>query len=217
MVNTENSFIMKLSSIIPLYEMPQIVGDIDWFLNTVESNREKAFQLMNNPDIEFLEGYNKLKLYRLKHQFFAVNRAENKLAYWINTEHKFHSMIQEKCVTQVSLWRDSDNPHAKDLPAHVFFNYLLLENHSIMIDGQQTTDGKRFWVNRIADAFHKGLNVYFAKVMPPRELIKFVDEDDFMEHAESIPIWGESVPFRNNKIIISDHLLTPKPDVKFEN
>jgi hypothetical protein len=208
---------MRLSSIIPLYEMPQIVGDVDWFLSTDESNEKHALGLMKNADIEFLEDYNQLKLYRLRNQFFAVNRAGDRMAYWINTVHKYQSMIKETCVTQVALWRDSDNPHAKDLPAHVFFNYLLPENHNIMIDGQQTTDGKRFWVNRIADAFDKGLHVYYANVMAPRELIKLVDKDDFMKNAKSIPIWGDNYHFRDKKIIISDHLLTPKPDVKFED
>lgn len=202
-------------NLIQLFEMPQIVGDIDWSLSDESFNRKHLASLLRNKDTEFLENFNKLKLYRNKGQFFAITENE-KLAYWIKTKQKYHSMISETAITQVALWRDTDNLHSKNLPSYVFFDYLLKEFHTIMVDSQQTKDGKRFWMNRVAEAFDKELFVYYAKIMSPRVLTRFIDKDEFTEAVHSIPIWGESIHFQDKKVIISDHELIPKSDVKFE-
>jgi hypothetical protein len=46
-----------------------------------------------------------------------------------------------------------------------FFEYIIPKYHTIIADSQQTCDGRRFWMNRINDAFDRNLNVYFYHMM----------------------------------------------------
>ena len=70
-------------------------------------------------------------------------------------------------------------------------------------------DGKRFWTNRVAEAFDHGLHVYYLNLLPARnggtrELIEIRDLQHFADLAREKEFWDREDLHQARKIIISD-------------
>lgn len=207
-----------LQNFVHIYESPQLVDDGDWGLGTAEQNAKVLKDLMSAPGMREIGNYRSLKLYRLRGVIFAVDElSPNQLVFRIKTEVTKISSINENAVVQRELWRDVNNLSAAGLTKHVFTKILLPEFHIIASDNLQTKDGRAFWMNRVSEALDRDQNVYVLSEIPPRKLIKVLDHAEFMKLNTAGQIWGTDPKFRLRRILISDHLLTPRKDVELDD
>lgn len=94
-------------------------------------------------------------MYKSGQSFVAVRthaKRPAEIAYWMQyrVEHVFNKQI----ASHIAVWFEPsyDLP---SLPKEMVFNYLLKQYDAVMTDNSQTWDGKRFWMNRLADVFAK--------------------------------------------------------------
>lgn len=207
-----------LNNFVHIYESPQVVDDEDWGLGTAERNAKVLEDLMKSPGTREIGSYRGLKLYRLRGVFFAVDpQSPVQLVYRIKTEVVKISSINDRAVIQRELWRDVNNVSASGLTAHIFKKLLLPEFHIIASDNLQTKDGRAFWMNRVSEAFDQNKHVYVLHELPPRKLIRVLDHAEFMKLNNAGQIWGTEPKDRLRRVIIADHLLTPRKDVELDD
>ncbi|MEZ8348519.1 hypothetical protein AB4456_10545 [Vibrio splendidus] len=121
-----------------------------------------------------------------------------------------NSYLPCKNCTQLIVWRAVGGRHSavtSGFPAKIF-NHLL-DNYDIMItDEQQTSDGKRFWMDRIGEAielpaqhvYYVDLNNLDDEMSPIVEGIS--DFEDFITEFEPKG-WGNDEEHRNRAFMIS--------------
>lgn len=208
-----------LQNLVHIYESPQVVDDGDWGLGTTEQNAKVLKDLMSAPGTREIGNYRGLKLYRLRGVIFAATNLAgvDTLVYRVKTDVTKIGVVGENAITQRELWRNADISKTSGLANYVFFNIWLKEYKLVASDHLQTRDGKKFWVNRVAEAFKKGEHVYIAIEHAPRKLIKVIDMDEFDELVSSGHIWSTDPKYRLRRILISDHLLTSRKDVELDD
>jgi hypothetical protein len=208
-----------LNTFVFLGEAPQVIGDFDWDLSDPAVNASKEAFLMASPGTREIGEYNGLKLYRLKGQIFAIdpNKKVNQLVYLVKTEVVRISAINSLAVIQRAVWRDLGSTKTSGLPAYIFFKKWIPEFDTICTDGQQTFNGKTFWINRISEAFSRDLNIYVLYELSPRKLIKVLDMSEFDDLSASGDIWGLDPKYKNRKVIITSKILVPREDVPLDD
>ena len=108
---------------------------------------------------------------------------------------------------QVGVWSDPEFAVTKRFAPTVFWD-VLFERHDIISDQIQTDFGRRFWINRIGEAYGKNLCVYLlelkgAKIIKsPR--IRTIEDFNKM----STKIWGSELKMRNIRLAITKNPLT---------
>lgn len=111
--------------------------------------------------------------------------------------------INHKSCTQILVWKRPGNEEALNgFPAKMFTHFL--QKYIVMItDKQQTADGKRFWENRIVQAFQQSFFVYFCdKNLGENKLLLIENSDDFFEYFEPLG-WGNDKLHQNKLFMIS--------------
>lgn len=125
-----------------------------------------------------------------------------RIAYAVDIEIS-HEKINHKSCTQILVWKRPGNEEVLNgFPAKIFTH--LLQKYIVMItDKQQTADGKRFWENRIVQAFQEGCFVYFCdKNLGENKLQLIENSDDFFEYFEPMG-WGNDKLHQNKLFIVS--------------
>lgn len=148
---------MKFSEI---YESPQIIKATDFGLNDPEKNKILATKFLadkqevireTDDHVLFTTGTDK------QGNVVMIDKKKNYVVYLIEYVSK-KSNIFGNTVTQVILWRKTIS-HTQGITDDVFFGYLLKKYPAIVSDGQQTEDGKRFWINKMIVASKNGYKI----------------------------------------------------------
>lgn len=143
-------------------EMAMIIPPLDSRLDTDDGNLELYNQnIKNSEKIDTLSPT--IDLYQSNKYIMAIKNLEdhNRIIYYLRYERDNEPFIGH-FVVQGYLWIDKKcKSEIPNLPKKIFFN-LLDDYLTIVSDTEQTNDGIRFWRNRMNDAFHLGLNVYYA-------------------------------------------------------
>jgi hypothetical protein len=120
---------------------------------------------------------------------------------------KRFKFLGKNAVTQVMLWRELPNKFVADLridglklTAYVFFKILFADNDCIVTDGSQTEMGKRFWGDRISDAWNAGYPVYYIDIKANKKIA--VTQDNFGTLKISEHIWGKTSDHKYKKLAI---------------
>lgn len=208
-----------LNNALILRESPQLIDAEDWGLSNADKNQQLYTTLTKYHAEEKIGTYKGLDLYRRKGQFFAINpeNTEAPISYWIKTEVHRLSAANVSGITQHALWRNTDDIATTGITSYIFFKILLPQYGAIISDGLQTQDGKRFWINRISEAFDKELNIYVLHELAPRKLIKILDQAEFAKLNRDGQIWGKEPKYKNFKLIITDKILTPGNGVELDD
>jgi hypothetical protein len=113
----------------------------------------------------------------------------------------------KNAVTQVMLWREQPNKFVADLridglklTAYVFFKIIFADNDCIITDGSQTEMGKRFWGDRISDAWNAGCPVYYVDIKADKKIA--VTSDNFQSLKISENVWGKTSDHKYKKLAI---------------
>ena len=110
-------------------------------------------------------------------------------------------------VWQTSVWR-GNSALISHLPTEMFFEYLVKTYHTVLTDSKQSWDGKRFWLDRIDNAFDRGINVYFFD-FSTSNLTKIETKTDWLQFYKinQNKIWGKANLHQMKRMVISNLLL----------
>jgi len=184
---------------------PENVGETNFLFNEPSVNLAMFLKLMkkNKKLIVSIGSYN---LYASDANIFLVDEAKSELLYMIQFE--IWPLFGRKAVTQIMLWRTQKYPEvtnlkidSKKLTNYVFFEVLFKRFDCIVTDSQQTALGRRFWWDRIADAFAMNLPVYYIN-QNTREKLRIKDFEDLEAFDKKYQIWSDEHSGQGKKIAI---------------
>jgi len=135
--------------------------------------------------------------------FFAVD-VHDITRYCVKVADVKASPLRAGC--QVGVWSDPEFASPRRFAPHVFWE-VLFKRHDIISDSIQTNFGRRFWINRIGEAYSKNLCVYFLNLKGPKiaEVRRLRTIEDF--NAMSTKVWGSEVKMRNIRLAITKNPL----------
>ena len=197
---------MKLQD---LFEMPQLIGEVDFDLYDRDRNRSVCNSLRSK-SVELFNFRNVVVKKSGMHIY--AERNDGLMPYIIQTERKWIGAVNKQAMIQRGLWRDSAISSIAGLTKKVFFEVLLEQSGLIASDCQQSDDGRRFWVLRISEALESGLFVYLIDVMGPKELTRIKSHDQFDNMHSAI--WGVDAKYKTKLLLISKEELVAGNNVK---
>lgn len=139
-----------------------------------------------------------------KFEVFMLNFTQRALVYYM--EFQVHTVPQiGLCATQVAVWRRA-GAGVPNVTSTVFKGFLLGKFAGVVSDRVQTADGRRFWVDRMAEAANEGQTV--GLLMGTEVSSVFDGEGDIMAWLAETDAWGEGSDFENQRYFISKKKVT---------
>lgn len=194
-----------------LLETPQSISDVDFGLNDPNQNRSFFEELMRNKRKKEVASYDdgKAILYQLGYKLILVNKIDMKVEYFVQYKIEYYKTLESRACTQIKVWRKSPSIYAKDLAKDIFFNNLLKIEGIMMTDIQQTDAGKRFWENRISEAFSQKLFVYYVD-FNSKKLENLENYNEFVRFMNEKTVYGFTHANQAKRLIISERQLKTK-------
>lgn len=146
-----------------LDEMPQMVNPTQFKLNddAFNQNHLKRKKVI----IDSSDDYDIIKTGNNNNRSIILYDKNNMLIdYWVRFKRFGFKSIGGSFITQTQIWRRDGSPWVQGITRKMFFDYLLKHNKAIMSDSMQTVDGKRFWIDRMAEATSRGLYIGLANL-----------------------------------------------------
>lgn len=184
---------------------PKLDDSIDFGLDSSNYNKSELSALLSGAQPILSEG--KYTLYSKNDSVFMTDGQS--LLYVV--EYEIRNLQGFRAISQIKLWRAQGRGIADlkiqglKLTAFVFFNILLNKADCILTDDTQSDLGRRFWFDRIEDAFSKGLNVYYVE--NNKVMSKIEDFDGLIELNAAQNIWSADVSSLRKRIAISSKAL----------
>jgi hypothetical protein len=150
---------------------------------------------------------NRLEIYREHRQegiyrYFAVDKNTDPqlTLYCVRLDYANVKPLRVGC--QVGVWVSHDSLITSGLSKDIFWK-ILFKHHDMITDSVQTSFGRRFWINRLTEAFHLGYYVYSlrygtgkikdAKHYPTLDSL----EEDFSK------LWGPKITDQARRLCIT--------------
>ncbi|WP_045407400.1 hypothetical protein [Vibrio jasicida] len=213
--------------------MPQLIEvGFDMKLTTPSSNKtETAAFLVDKPQEFILPGFVVPAGYRLVTKRYTLtdegmiqticliyiggNEPETVYKVKLIVRNEPNAYLPVKNCTQLLVWRQVAGPHSLVLSgfARQVFHFLLRSNNIMISDEQQTSDGKRFWLDRMGEAFSiADASVYYidldeldGSLIPV--VVRIHSFEDLME--KYVPKgWGADESHKGRVFVISTQQLT---------
>lgn len=192
----------------PLFEMPVLhTKPEDFGLNDPAVNHSE-YQRLADSDYHAIEETSTFVFaYAVGHnlEFFVLNLRDRALVYYVEATPLVVPKLGN-CATQVVLWRRA-GAGMQSITTRVFYEELLGKFDSVISDKCQTNDGRRFWIDRMAESAHKGFTVGFLN-----------EENVVSVYDPAMPIqqwltahngWGEDQSFAAYRYFITKKKLPP--------
>jgi hypothetical protein len=174
-----------------LTEMPRIVSDTtDFGLTDIDFNTELNDKFLKSKKTKTLKIYpdHGYKLCQYRNKIFLSDGF--KILFYVQYIEKWIPFIKITAISQIRIWRSS-TIGIPNLPSYIFFNHIFPIKKIIATDIEQTTDGQRFWYDRISQALEMRLHVYYVNILAlNRELIEIKTFTEFLKLAEEKKIWN---------------------------
>lgn len=132
------------------------------------------------------------RLDKEKFEIALVNDHLKQVVYYNQVIIVHYKDLKCRPATQQRVWRSTDFQHKavlRDLPAAVFFGYILKRYDVILSDNLQTGEGMHFWKARMSEALYRGLYVYHYEVLKA-ELHPILSQDALNSLSDTI--WGNT-------------------------
>lgn len=189
--------------------MPKHINDVDFNLIDPNENTKIYQYFINQHPIE-LNQIDNLTLLKSGNKLLLVDHSSKLIRYFVQWREVWHNLVGSNCISQVAVWRD-DLYTPEGYPKQIFLNYLLNITGVMITDIQQTSDGKRFWLNRIRDTFNMDLFLYYVNLMQdgknPPCIMRLHDIKQVDNILQSGKLWGNDPKFESRKLIITNKLL----------
>lgn len=199
------------SHLIKEMSPPQLIGDQEFGLDNPTKLSNITYKFLHNNEKKLMRSINKdIKLYKLRNQFILIDEKQPTLLYIARYKTDYSNLIGTKYALQFMIWKGSYSPsQTKNISKNIFFNYILPLEGSILTDSQHTDLGKRFWLNRIGDAFSLKLNVYYVDFN--RHILRKINNDNELNSLiAKDQIWGHDIEFGGQRMLITKKVLTEK-------
>lgn len=176
-------------------------------LHDIDINRNLYHQLSSSPNKTLLKKVNKTcKIYVSDTTLFCLDDLFQLVTYEMKFSigaNKFIGVF----VYDISVYRDHSALIAH-LPTEMFFDYLLHNYHTVLMDSKHPWDGQRFWGDRINNAFERSLNVYYFD-FSNNKLQKMNSISEWLKFFQMNTgrIWGKSDLHQMKRMIITDKVL----------
>lgn len=145
-----------------------------------------------------------------ENEIYAIDEESKQILYFVRYEIQSASFIDTDWVTQVLVWRGTFLSYkTKGLAEYIFNKYVLPITGTVVSDGEQTTDGERFWKQRISDSFaNHNLKIYLLN-FNDKTVVKFKNLNDYqvLLNTRNDP-WGSRAYNKGVRIAISNHDFT---------
>jgi hypothetical protein len=139
-----------------------------------------------------------------KFEVFMLNYQQKALVYYM--EFEVHTVPQiGVCATQVAVWRRA-GAGVSNVTSSIFKGFLLGKFAGVVSDRVQTHDGRRFWVDRMAEAANEGQTV--GLIQGNKITSVFDGEGDIMAWLAETNAWGEGTDFEDLRYFISKKRVT---------
>lgn len=186
----------------PVFEMPMLhtkaedfqLGDPE--INRLEYERlsRTLFDTLDETD-RFILGHTQTSY---GGEYFLLNINEKALVYYVDYE--VHDVIGVgRCATQVVLWKRAGSGYPS-VTKKVFFDYLAAKFDAVVSDDTQTADGRRFWIDRMAEAEVKGMTVGLIR---GGDLDLFPKGGNFQAWLKQTDAWGNNETYKEMRYFIS--------------
>jgi hypothetical protein len=174
-----------------LNEVPQVIPATNFDLEISTNNLRLSGQIIHNKSLEVLEDTPTYRLVKTGHGqngFYArIQKSDNRITYLVKYESNTYF---GKAVTQVAIWRDPLS-NTSGLARDIFFDHLLTDWPTIISDERQTIDGRRFWLERMAEAVQFGFAIGLLNLN--HRSIDWFSGSDFRSWIEDRSgAWGDS-------------------------
>jgi hypothetical protein len=202
---------MRLEQIkpLPLAESPRRINPEDFDLNDIKTNILKTKELLRQTKKTPLKSFDdgKVTLWEFDGCYALIRHDDGKdtpphIIYFVRYKVHYHNMIKRQCVQQVAVWHGRDS-FSYGIAKDIFFHYLLESYQTIITDLTQTSDGERFWGNRILDAFTLGYYVYYINFLNPREITKVNDKIEYNDILSGKEPWGDHHKHQQRRFVIT--------------
>jgi len=200
-------FIQKVSASMVLAS-PLEIDDTDFGYEDAEFNT-KQYAKCRTGAKSLHQFSKKIGLFEAKDHFFVFD--DETLSILFVVKYSVISFLSYRFVVQKKLWRSpilsKDVFKLEGMPVsnYVFFKLLLpmADGVGIVTDSLQTPSGKRFWFDRVAQSFEKGLNVYLMD-RDKKSKIKVKDDADFSVKIKQEKTWtSDDAAGLNRRVVIT--------------
>lgn len=194
-----------------LLASPLEIDDTDFGYEDVEFNN-KEYAIYRGKTAKLIYKFSdSLGLFQLKDHFFVFDDTSHSILfvvkYTIIPFLSYHFVVQKKIWRSPILSKEAFKIEGMPVSNYVFFKHLLpmADGVGIITDSMQTPSGKRFWFDRIAQAFEKGLNVYIMD-RNKKSKIKIKNDADFSLKIKQEKTWTTDEAASMNRRVV----ITPK-------
>jgi hypothetical protein len=202
------SFLHKISASLVLAS-PLEIDDTDFNYEDAEFNQAEYAKYRNKSPQLIHKFSQTIGLFKVKDHFFVFNDDQHRILFCV--KYAVIPFLSYNFVVQKKIWRDSAlsvdafKIDGMSVASYVFFNQLLpmADGIGIITDSMQTPSGKRFWFDRIAQAFSKNLHVYLMD-RNKKIKIKLHDDADFKAKIKQEDTWtSDDNKSLNRRVVIS--------------
>lgn len=199
---------MRLNEVQDSFEMPETVGATQFGLDIPKINIQAARDFLADRKTVVVGKIKNHNIYKKGYELAYIDVTDPnvpKMLYFVKFIVKKIHYIKQDAAQQIAVWR-ADGSEAVGIAGDIFFNYLLPITGCMVTDIYQTTDGQKFWGDRISNALERGLFVYYIDVMPPnRKTVPILNYGDLISHKDEI--WGNGQKYHERRVIITQNQL----------
>lgn len=182
-----------------LTEMPGMAEPIDFGLGDAEWNRLEAIRILNSGQI--IEETPLGVLMWGHDEIACVDPQAKRIRYYAALK---NGKLANFAVTQVAVWRERGNHGTVGMPQAVIFNNILKKWPIIVSDYLQTSRGKAFWENLMAEAVAKNYRVAVTHLGDNSIIWYDPVEQNFTDWlSEWQGAWGYKDDHQNFRFLIS--------------
>lgn len=174
-------------------ESPQNIQSSSWKLETREKSKQ-ILQFLQRKKKQ-VDEYKGTPVYKSGSYFFTEH--EGRLTYLMKFKIDKIKSVNMPYATQTLVWRLGGG-YVTGIASYIFWNHLFPIKHIVMTDGQQTPQGKTFWIDRIGEAIKNNYFVYRIDVRQGK--IMAIDD---VESAFSGDNYGDDKIFKLYRLVIS--------------
>lgn len=192
-----------------LFEAPQEIFDLpeDHLLNVQKTNAIETSKLLADNRLKLIKQLSdNINLYEVGPKYVVIDERTlpKRCIYYVKYSLKnINYVVNRQAVSQILVWKKvGASSVLSGLPSKIFFDYLLPKTGLIITDYQQTSNGRRFWGDRIAGALERGLYVYYVNLQPERVLGQITNVDQ-LDNLSSF-LYGKHQKYRQRRIFITN-------------
>lgn len=182
---------------------------INFNLETLENNDKNVelyHQLYDNTNKESLSNIsNDIHLYRINDQLFCLDNERQQvifvIQYGFGHYHKF-----DHYVNNLFTWSMPDVHELNKLGSKLFFNYILKYLEIVMLEPMDGWDGKRFFLDRVMEAYKFRYNVYYMNFHSHK--LELIDRHRWSFFVRQCPaVWAPINDEEHKRVIITSRNL----------